>query len=55
MFTSSESTRTGEEDAHFGEKSVLKGYLMELGKEDVLKAGVLDYPQLPLSGMSSLT
>jgi len=40
----------GKKILHFGEKSVLRGYLMELGKEEAMRAGVLDYPPIAALG-----
>ena len=40
----------GERSLHLPENSLLKGYLMELGKEQVLKANILDYPAVAALG-----
>jgi len=40
----------GEKSLHLPENSLLKGYLMELGKEQVLKANILDYPAIAALG-----
>ena len=40
----------GKKTLHFGEKSVLRGCLMELGKVEAMKASVLDYPPIVALG-----
>ena len=40
----------GERSLHFPENSLLKGYLMELGKEHALKADILDFPAIAALG-----
>jgi hypothetical protein len=45
-----ERIETGKRSLHLPENSLLKGYLMELGKEQVLKADILDYPAIAALG-----
>ena len=42
--------RQGEKSLHFPEKTLLKGYLMEIGKEEIRKADVLDHPAIAALG-----
>ena len=45
-----ERIEQGDKSLHLPENSLLKGYLMELGKEQVLKADILDYPAVAALG-----
>jgi hypothetical protein len=40
----------GEKSLHLPENSSLKGFLLELGKEQVLKGNILDYPAVASIG-----
>lgn len=45
-----ERIEQGKRSLHLPEGSLLKGYLMELGKEQVLKSNILDYPAIAALG-----